>query len=137
MSPAWWACLGVLTNQHEITVIGDEHLLVLAPIACYLLTFGDHPGILSGTLDLNDAAGRDSSLRDFPASGALDLIGRKESSIRYAGSAILKVDHAAHARLQSLADSIEQIGNSRVVRGFFNGVAATANIVKIAEVFFQ
>ena len=44
----------ILTYEHKVPVIGDQHLPVFVPILGYLATVGSNPGVIARGFDLDD-----------------------------------------------------------------------------------
>ena len=56
--------LGVLSHQHEVPGVGDQHEPVKTPVAAHLVAVRRQPCVVTGGLDLHDAA-----LGDLPGTG--------------------------------------------------------------------
>ena len=80
-------------------------------------------------------------LGGWPSSGSsaafLELVRREQAAVGHAGALVLQVDDAADARLERLADGVEQVRQRRVVRRFLDGRAGGADVAQVAEVGFQ
>ena len=67
----------VLPDENEVAVIRDEHLAVLTPVAGYLFTVSNYPGILPGmvyshaakAIEIEDIDARLSALEGATAEG--------------------------------------------------------------------
>ena len=82
------AAFGIAADQDEIAVVGDQDLVVAAPVFADLFTLGGDPGIVGVGLDFDCAARRDAGARGFGAALG-KLVGGEEPAIGIAGAAVL------------------------------------------------
>src|SRR6185437_4140281 len=85
---------------------------VLATIAADPFASGDDPGSIAGGLRFDHAAGGQSSVKKTDVGIRLNLFVREEAVVGQAGPAILQVDDAVDARLQRLAEGVQQISTA-------------------------
>jgi hypothetical protein len=82
------AAFGIAAHQDEIAVVGDQDLLVAAPVFADLLATGGDPGVLGGGLNFDCAARREAGDSGFGAALG-ELIGGEEPAIGIARAAVL------------------------------------------------
>lgn len=79
-----------------------------------------------GAFDLNHAARRSAQVFHFGA-GAVELVSGEQAAVGVARAQVLELHHAAHARLECVADGVQQVVQRGVVGGFFRPAAAAMN----------
>src|ERR1035441_1404324 len=92
------AAFRIAAHQDEIAVVGDQDLVVAAPVFADLLAVGGDPGVVGGGLDFDHAARRDAGARGFGAPFG-KLVGGEEPAIGIAGAAVLKLKDASNLGL--------------------------------------
>ena len=96
--------LGVLTDQHKVPGIGDQHQPVLVPVLAHLPAVCRQPGVVLGRLDLDNAAFRDLPL---PRRSLLHLLGCVEADVWMTCSLIGKLDNAKDLGFERGAHGVE------------------------------
>ena len=112
--------LGVLSEQHEVAGVGDEHEAVPAPVAAHLIAVRGQPSVVAGGLDLDHAALGKLSLS---RSALLHLAGGVESEVGVARAVVGELGDAGHLGPERGADGVEQVAERRVVGALAGGAA--------------
>jgi hypothetical protein len=99
--------LGIVTDEHEVAVVGDEDLAIPFEVSADLFAFCNGQHFVAGSFDLYCAAGRNLTRKGLRFRGFLELIRREETSVRDACALILDVDDTADAGLERLAQIIQ------------------------------
>ena len=126
-----------LSDEHEIAVVRNKYLAILSPVAGDLLSIGNHPCILAGSLHFDHTARWYRAVGDLTVRGSLELIRREQPAVWNSDSAVFDVDNAANSRFQPLPDSIQEIRERRIIRRLFNSAPGGANLVQVPKVLFQ
>ena len=85
--------LGVLSHQNEVAGVGDKHEPVKAPVAAHLVAIRRQPCVVSGGLDLHNAAFGNLPLARL---SLLHLPSRVEAEVRVARALVGKLAYAEH-----------------------------------------
>ena len=85
--------LGVLSHQHEVACVGNQHEPVKAPVAAHLVAVRRQPGVVDGGLDLDDAPFGDLA---GPGLALLHLLSGVEAEVRVARALLGKLAYAEH-----------------------------------------
>ena len=123
--------LRVLSHQHEVAGVGDQHEPVATPVAAHLVAIRRQPGVVSGGLDLHDAAFGDLAGARL---SLLHLSSRVEAEVRVARALLGKLADAEHLWPERAAYGVQQVGQCRVVRSLSRRAARrpyAAQVVKI------
>ena len=123
--------LHVLAQQHEVAGVGDQNQPVTVPVAAHLVTIRCQPGVVADGFDLDHAAFGKLPLT-LPA--PLHLLGGIESEVGMSGPLLRQLADAEDLGLERAADSIQQIGQRRVVGPFTCCPARRANLAQVIEV---
>ena len=123
--------LRVLSEQHEVAGVGDEHEAVRAPVAAHLIAVRGQPCVVAGGLDLDHAALGKLALS---RSALLRLAGGVESEVGVARAVVGELGDAGHLGLEGGADGVEQVAEGRVVGALAGGAAGRADGAEVGEV---
>ena len=111
--------IGVVADEHELAVGGDQHLTILLEVAQHLFALGHGVHVGTHRLHLESAAGW-----QLPGQGLalalLELACDEEAAVGDAGAAVGGLDHAAHLGLQLVADLVEERGEGAIAGGLGN-----------------
>ena len=128
--------LRIGSHEQKVAVVGHEDLPIPAPVIFDLLRLRDPPRVRAGRLGLDSASRRDGARAQVIHVIPGLLLG-KQTTVRYPGPGVLKVDDALHLGLECLADLVEQGGERGVVRGFLHRRAGGAHGPEFLKVGLQ
>ena len=123
--------LRVLSEQHEVAGVGDEHEAVPTPVAAHLIAVRGQPCVVAYGLDLDHAALGKLSLS---RSALLRLAGGVESEVGVARALVGELGDAGHLGLERGADGFEQVAERRVVGALAGGAAGCSDGTEVGEV---
>ena len=126
--------LRVLSHQHKVAGVGDQHEPVTTPVAAHLVAVRRQPGVVPGGLDLHNAA-----FGDLPGAGLslLHLPSRVEAEVRVARALLGKLAYAEHLGTERAAYGVQQVGQRRVVRSLSSRAAGRPYAAEVGEVLLD
>lgn len=129
----------ILAYQHEVPIVGHQHLAVVLPVACDLLGVSRHPGIVTCRLDLDGTAIRRlrQAEKRLLLVSLLPLLLGEKAAVRVPTASISKLKDAADTGLQSVADAVEEIGEGIVVGLLPDSTARQTDLAEVPKVGFQ
>ena len=121
----------VLSEQHEVAGVGDQHEPVPAPVAAHLIAGRGQPRVVVGRLDLHDAA-----LRGLPLAqpAPLRLPGGVEAEVGMARALLGELADAVDPGLERAANGVQQVGQRRVVRALAGRAAGCADAAQVGKI---
>ena len=114
-----------------------EDLAILVPVARDLIGIGCEPGIILCRFAFDGPTAWKLPGEEWFIAPFLSLLRSEQSAIGQTGAHVLQMDDTVNVRLQHLANRVEEVGESRIVRRFFDGSAGGVDVVHVAEVAFE
>jgi len=109
---------------------------ILAPVPRHLFALANEPGVVLRPLDLDDAPCR--ILRLHRCVGRFgELVRCKQATIGHTCTEVAQGHNTAYLWGEGFADAIEEIRESRIVRGFFDAGARCTNVTQLADIFLN
>ena len=124
------AC-AILTEQDEISHVGDKNEVILVPILADLRAFGSQPRIVRLGLDLHDAAFGGLALNRIALAG---LLGGVEAKIGVIRPLLPPFSYARDLGPEGIADAVQQIVQRRVIGTYRRRAAGRADAEQVREV---